>query len=591
MSSSNLPSELSTEQNSAACNKEEAKGIPADLPQWTDSFIQKYVDSRAALIEQERYTHISTTFSATLTPMAMEACAIVSRIRTAERQSVWNDKCNSTGPVFPGMPFTLARERMDKSLLLKVMRKMPKGALLHAHFDAMVDVTWLIGQTLATEGMGFVSDEGLGSERSRTKASISFRYVGAGLSEDEADSIWTDDYVPKTIVTALKAADSFPCNGSAGFVDWLVTRCTIIPTESLDQHHGPYTIWGKFASCFPVINSMLFYEPVFRLSLQRMFAELLVDGIRWVDLRLAFVFQYFCTGSSVPETTYNAFFRVFGDELNSFKSQNSSFWGARFIWTTLRSFPTDQIISSMRECIHQKLEYPALISGFDLVGFEDAGRTLLSLTPELVWFRKACRTAGVKIPFFFHAGECLGHDDDTDQNMFDAILLGTQRIGHGYALFKHPLLIQLVKDKNICIECCPISNEILRLTANIMQHPLPALLANGVSVVLSNDDPAILGHRANGLTDDFCQAIQAWKGLGLEGLAAMAENSVRFAAFEGTDDLNGDWSKEVKDGVYGRGARAERMREWRQEWNLFCEWVVMEYAGDWGSESDDDPPQ
>lgn len=229
-----------------------------------------------------------------------------------------------------------------------------------------------------------------------------------------------------------------------------------------------------------------------------------------------------------------------------------------------------------------KLAFPEIIAGYDLVGQEDMGRPLVDVTPELFWFKKRCLENGVDIPFFFHAGECLGDGDETDQNLFDAIVLGTRRIGHGFSLFKHPLLMDMVKTKKILVESCPISNEVLRLTSSIKAHPLPALLARGVPCALSNDDPAILGHRDNGVTHDFWQALQGWENLGLAGLGSLAENSVRWAAFE--DQTAKEWIKEIKDGVHGEGIRGSRLREWTTEWNKFCEWVVMEYAIEYGGD-------
>jgi adenosine deaminase CECR1 len=119
----------------------------------------------------------------------------------------------------------------------------------------------------------------------------------------------------------------------------------------------------------------------------------------------------------------------------------------------------------MDNCILAKTLYPKLVSGYDLVGQEDLGRTLHSLTPEILYFKEQCASQGVNIPFFFHAGECLGSGSPTDHNLFDAILFGTRRLGHAFSLHKHPTLIDMVKEKQILVESCPISNEVLRYTA------------------------------------------------------------------------------------------------------------------------------
>ena len=49
---------------------------------------------------------------------------------------------------------------------------------------------------------------------------------------------------------------------------------------------------------------------------------------------------------------------------------------------------------------------------------------------------------------------------DTDENLIDAIMLNTTRIGHGYAIVKHPGLKKMIKEKDIALEICPISNQV-----------------------------------------------------------------------------------------------------------------------------------
>lgn len=284
-------------------------------------------------------------------------------------------------------------------------------------------------------------------------------------------------------------------------------------------------------------------------------------------------------------------FQVIEEEIAHFKAspEGKGFWGLTTIWTSLRWWQTRELVENMDHCITTKMQFPDLIAGYDVVGPEDNGRPLADLLPELFWFRKQCAQEGVNIPFFFHAGETLGDGSSTDNNLFDAILLGTRRIGHGFSLYKHPLLIDMIKDKRILIESCPISNEVLRLCGSVLAHPLPALLARGVPCSLSNDDPAMLGQSTTGMSHDFWQALQGWGNLGLAGLGSLAENSVRWAAFE--DQEQGPWMEGVKQASLGNGVKAKRLQEWEVEWETFCLWIVTEYGEEFDPEGDTDPAE
>ena len=113
--------------------------------------------------------------------------------------------------------------------------------------------------------------------------------------------------------------------------------------------------------------------------------------------------------------------------------------------------------------------------GFDLVGAEDSLKPLIYYAEHLLRFRQRQKEEGVDIPFIFHAGETLGDGTEADLNLYDAILLGTKRIGHGrvtsldiiltiyehysyrFSLAKHPKLIETCRQKGIAVEVCPIS--------------------------------------------------------------------------------------------------------------------------------------
>ena len=115
------------------------------------------------------------------------------------------------------------------------------------------------------------------------------------------------------------------------------------------------------------------------------------------------------------------------------------------------------------------------VVGFDLVGGEDLCRPLKDYIVPLLSFVERQKDEGVDIPFLFHAGETLGDGTESDENMYDAILLGTKRIGHGsgsnmfpmmmayrfnayrFSIVKHPRLMEICREKGIALEVCPIS--------------------------------------------------------------------------------------------------------------------------------------
>jgi adenosine deaminase CECR1 len=80
------------------------------------------------------------------------------------------------------------------------------------------------------------------------------------------------------------------------------------------------------------------------------------------------------------------------------------------------------------------------------------------------------------------------------------------------------------------------------------------------------------------MTHDFWQALQGWDNLGLAGLGSLAENSVRWAAFEDQDATA--WVQGIKDASLGNGIRAERMKQWSIEWEQFCLWIVTGFGED-----------
>jgi aminodeoxyfutalosine deaminase len=125
-----------------------------------------------------------------------------------------------------------------------------------------------------------------------------------------------------------------------------------------------------------------------------------------------------------------------------------------------------------------------------------------------------------------HAGETT-----SAQNVWDALAIGAERIGHGIRAIEDPRLMEHLREKNIPLEICISSNVRTGAVASLAQHPVRRLFDAGVPIILDTDDPALfdctlpgefeIARREFGFRDDSLQSI--------------ADNAFRFAfAWHGT---------------------------------------------------------
>jgi adenosine deaminase CECR1 len=88
-------------------------------------------------------------------------------------------------------------------------------------------------------------------------------------------------------------------------------------------------------------------------------------------------------------------------------------------------------------------------------------------------------------------------------------------------------LEHLLIEREVPLEVCPISNQVLRYVGDLRVHPASGYLRRGVPCVISSDDPGIFGYE--GLSYDFWEAFMAWK-LSLAQLKQLALNLIFFSA-------------------------------------------------------------
>jgi len=121
---------------------------------------------------------------------------------------------------------------------------------------------------------------------------------------------------------------------------------------------------------------------------------------------------------------------------------------------------------------------PSRIAGVDLAG-EEKGYSPAQFVEDFAPLFKTCSYLTV------HAGE-----EGTAQNIWEAIYkLNAHRIGHGLNLIKHPFLLELARNTQICLEMAPISNIFTNPNLN-EKYPLYDYIKEGICVTINTDDKA-----------------------------------------------------------------------------------------------------
>ena len=220
----------------------------------------------------------------------------------------------------------------------------------------------------------------------------------------------------------------------------------------------------------------------------------------------------------------------------------------KLIYSGYRRGTEQQVWTDLQKAVELRQQWADknFLIGFDLVGEEDAGWTTEHFLDDWVKLRGLLDKQKTSLPLYFHDGES---DQPSDDNLYDAFLLGTRRVGHGFNLFRFPVLERQFTARGIAVEVCPISNQQLRYVADLRVHPACGYLTRGVPMVLSNDDPGIF--RNDGLSFDFWEAVMAWE-LDLRGAKQLARNSIAFSGMT-TEE------------------RERALTDWQHRWNAWVE--------------------
>ncbi|XP_067647328.1 adenosine deaminase 2-like isoform X2 [Eurosta solidaginis] len=351
----------------------------------------------------------------------------------------------------PSQHFFKVLDDIAKTPLFAYLQAMPKGAVLHSHDIALARTEFLIELTYrdnlwACERSGGL--EAVGMYFSRTQPKYEIPHMQCS---------WT-------LVAEMRDR-----HGATAVDDYLRARFSMYPKDKFSDNNAA---WNEFMSIFILLEGLITYAPVWADYYYEALKEFRADNVQYVEFRSTLPTLYDMDGNKY--TTMHTV-RVYNETLTKFMKDYPDFIGSKLIYAPLRDCDESTVPEYIKICTEIKAKYPTFLAGFDLVGQEELGRPLKKFIPQLLKMPD-------DIDFYFHAGETDWYGSTVDENLIDAVLLGTKRIGHGFALTKHPLVLQTVKERNIPIEVNPISNQILQLVADFRNHPCSHFFADNYTV-------------------------------------------------------------------------------------------------------------
>jgi aminodeoxyfutalosine deaminase len=284
--------------------------------------------------------------------------------------------------------------------------------------------------------------------------------------------------LPESVASLTKAELHLHLEGSiqASTVCALTARHGVAVTEQEVRRRYAYQNFLEFLEAFKWVTSFLRDPRDYALITGTLAEHLLSQRVVYAEVTISVGVMLLRKQS--PEKNFEAILAA----AEPFEKH-----GLRINWIF------DAVRQFGPEAAMRVLEVAKQCASKSVVAFGIGGDELSVPTSEL---RPVYDRAGaLGLHRLIHAGEIGG-----PEKIREAVeLLSAERIGHGIAAINDPALMDLLADRRIPLEICPISNirtgalarQLRRVEASIEDHPLPALFRHGIPIVLSTDDPAM----------------------------------------------------------------------------------------------------
>ena len=250
------------------------------------------------------------------------------------------------------------------------------------------------------------------------------------------------------------------------------TPLTLAEAESLYR----FTDFTGFMLAFKAVSARLTTPEDYELAAWRMAQRLAEQGVVHAEVYVSVGVIYHWRN---PDP--DCFDPIFaGLERARLRAERELGLTLYWILDAVRHFPLDEAEKVFRKAIELHASHPSVV-GIGLGG--DERRTGSAAFHAL--YTEAAK-AGLRLTN--HAGETTG-----PEAIWEALSIGSERIGHAVSVLDDPALVQSLKDRQVTLEMNPTSNVRTGVCASFASHPLRQCFDQGLLVTVNSDDPAFFG--------------------------------------------------------------------------------------------------
>lgn len=219
---------------------------------------EQYIASRESICKAESINNFESDVK--LNPKEERANAVIMAAKNAELDDGLKHPQNFS----PSRHFFEAIDKINRSKLFKIIRKMPKGGILHAHDTALCSTDYLVSLTYR---------EHLWQCNDGNNKIVSFKF-STNVPEHVDGCSW------------LRVADERERVGRVEYDAYIRSNFTLVTNDPHVKFNDINAVWNEFMGLFIRFEPLVTYAPVFKDYYKQALKEMLQDGVQYLELRV-----------------------------------------------------------------------------------------------------------------------------------------------------------------------------------------------------------------------------------------------------------------------------------------------------------------